>query len=462
MTGIDENNGAQLDGAAHEETLSRRSFMKTIGSLTAAGTALAALEDEVHAAPAEGTLSVGAAKRIITPDPLLPVSGGMGPTHPTSTKQGDITVRAVVIKKADTSLAIVSLDLLGFPSALGDRVRAKVPRIPAANVIIGSTHTHSAPDCYAFPDGKGGHTGDLKYMDHVVMLAAEAINEAIDRAVPAKMRAATDVAKGKISYNYYAPDLCDHRMGVVQFQALSGGTVATLVNYAIHPEVLGNDLGVLSPDLIGPLNDAIEAGTGGMSIFMNSAQGGMVTADNRYLDRPKDPRRAYWEDERSWAECLRIGQTMAKEALRIIAPAAFQENPSVYCRSTRVTIPIDSPDLWAVVTMSPLKYKHTADRKISVTVNLLNLGNCQVVTCPGEALPNIGSYVKRKMKGQNNLFFGLTNDAFGYILTRVDWNAFPRYEYCSRVCMGENTAEILIEKWLGLINSSPLPDGAKA
>ena len=61
----------------------------------------------------------------------------------------------------------MALDLLGFPSVLGDRVRAKVRRIPAENILIGSTHTHSAPDCYAFPDGKGGHTGDLRYMDSV-------------------------------------------------------------------------------------------------------------------------------------------------------------------------------------------------------------------------------------------------------------------------------------------------------
>jgi hypothetical protein len=71
------------------------------------------------------------------------------------------------------------LDLLGFPSVLGDRVRARVKRIPAANILIGATHTHSAPDCYAFPDGKGGHTGNLAYMDLVCEKTAEAINEAL-------------------------------------------------------------------------------------------------------------------------------------------------------------------------------------------------------------------------------------------------------------------------------------------
>src|SRR4051794_28182782 len=162
---------------------------------------------EVPAARAE--IQAGAAVRVITPDPLLPVSGGMGVPRPAREKKGDLTARAVVFRKGDVSVAVVSLDLLGFPSVLGDRVRAKVTKVAPENVLIGSTHTHSAPDCYAFPDGKGGHPGDLKYMDWVCGRAAEAVNEAVDRLRPAHLKVATGEARGKIAYNYYAPDLYD-------------------------------------------------------------------------------------------------------------------------------------------------------------------------------------------------------------------------------------------------------------
>jgi hypothetical protein len=404
-------------------------------------------------------LLAGAARRIITPNPLLPVSGGMGPTHPTREKKGDITARALYLRKDDTAVAIVGLDLLGFPMVLGNRVRARVPRIPATNILIGSTHSHSAPDCYAFPDGKGGHTGDLAYMDRVCVLAAEAINEAIDKAVPARLRTASGEAQGKIAYNYYAPDLYDRRMNVVQAVTPEGKTIASLVNYAIHPEVLGNELGILSPDLCGPLCDRLEERAGGMALFMNSAQGGMVTADNRILDKPKDPQRGYWEDARTWEECLRIGHTMADEAMRILAKAPTQENPGLYCRSENLTIPVHSPEMWFVVNNSPLKYPHGSDHTVQTRLNLINLGEAQILTIPGEALPNIGFYVKRKMRGAHNLLFGLTNDAFGYILTKVDFHSFPRYEYVSRTSLGEMTGELLIEKWLEMVRTSPAPDG---
>jgi hypothetical protein len=411
---------------------------------------------EARAARAE--IQVGAAVRVITPDPLLPVSGGMGIPKPAREKRGELTARAIVVRKGDVAVAVVALDLLGFPSVLGDRVRANVSRIPAENILIGSTHTHSAPDCYAFPDGKGGHTGDLKYMDFVCNKAAEAVNEAIDRLQPAWIRVATGEAQGKIAYNYYAPDLYDRRMSVIQAISPQGKTIATLVNYAVHPEVLGNSVGILSPDLVGPLCDKIESRTGGTALFINSAQGGMVTADNRNLNQPRDPERAYWIDSRTWEECLRIGHLMADESLRIIKDAPEQKDPTLFCDSITVRFPVESTPMWAVVVGSPLKYPHNDDRSINARINLVNLGDAQILTIPGEALPNIGFYLKRKMRGKQNLLFGLTNDAFGYILTKVDFQSFPRYDYVSRTSLGEMTGEILIEKSLEFVNKSPRPE----
>jgi hypothetical protein len=407
---------------------------------------------------AHAQLEAGAATRVITPDPLLPVSGGLGKPNPTKEKRGELTARALVFRKKDVTVGVVALDLLGFPSVLGDRVRAKVARIRPENLLIASTHTHSAPDCYAFPDGKGGHTGDLAFMASVCDKAAEAVNAALDRLEPVALKVATGEAKGRIAYNYYAPDLYDRRMSVVQAVNAQGKAVATLVNYAVHPEVLGNRVGILSPDLVGPLCDKLEAEVGGVALFVNGAQGGMITADNRNLNELRDPERAYWNDSRTWAECLRIGHLMASEALRIVRDAKPQKDPALFCDSVRVRFPVDSLLLWGVVVGSPLKYPHNEDQSIHARINLVNLGNAQVLTIPGEAMPNIGFYLKRKMRGTHNLLFGLTNDAFGYILAKVDFQSFPRYEYVSRTSLGEMTGEILMEKSLELVARSPLPD----
>ena len=110
------------------------------------------------------------------------------------------------------------------------------------------------------------------------------------------------------------------------------------------------------------------------------------------------------------------------------------------------------------MTNSPLGYATNDPTRATTQLNLINVGNAQIITIPGEALPNIGYYLKRKMRGEHNLLFGLTNDAFGYILTRVDWGSFKRYEYVSRTSLGEMTGEIYIEEALKFVAASPAPE----
>src|SRR5690348_444822 len=89
---------------------------------------------------------------------------------------------------------------------------------------------------------------------------------------------------------------------------------------------------------------------------------------------------------------------------------------------------------------------------VTTQMNVVNVGNAQIPTISGEALPNIGYYLKRKMRGEHNLLFGLTNDAFGYILTKEDFGSFKRYDYVSRTSLGERTGQVLVEESLKFVN----------
>lgn len=391
---------------------------------------------------ARAELKAGVSLRVVTPDPLLPVSGGVGPSEPAARREGDLTVRAVVVADGDTRVALASVDFLGFPAILGDRARARVAGIPPENIIIAATHTHSAPDPYAFPDERGQTGADLAYLRSVADRLADAINEASVRLQPVRLKVATGEVKGRVAYNAYAEALFDPRCGVIQWVAADGAVVATLVNYAVHPEVLGSRQGICSPDLVGPLYDRLSQQGGGFGIFFNGALGGMVTADNRGPDG---------RDVSTWAECVRIGTRLADEALRIIREAPLQTEPDLECRSRMVRFPVESPVLRAVLRGSPMGYRTEADGTLATRLNLVRLGEARLLTVPGEALPNIGAYLKRRMRGGHPFLLGLANDAFGYLLTREDWGAFPRYEYISRTSLGERTGEIYVENALALI-----------
>lgn len=391
------------------------------------------------------------AVRDVTPDPLLPISGGVGPTHPVNRKIGKLTVRALTIENNGIRVAICSTDFLGFPGVLCKKVRQRVRGIPPENILIGATHNHSAPDCYGFPDQRGKTTADIKYLESLCEKLADAINETIKDLKPAFVKIATGRARGKIAYNYYAEQLYDPRCDVIQFLDSQNKPFATLVNYACHPEVIGPDQGILCPDFVGPLYDRIRERNAGTGIFMNGALGGMVTADCRGPNG---------KDNQTWDECIRIGHLLADEALRIVRDAPIQKNPKLFCGHTTVKFPVDNDTLRAVVQMSPLGFQLDETGCVGTQVNIVNLGNAQMLTIPGEALPNMGYYLKRKMHGEHNLLFGLTNDAFGYIMVKVDWNSFDRYEYITRTCLGEMTGEIFIEEALKFVNACPRPENA--
>src|SRR5262245_11904000 len=99
---LKSGSGLEMVRRKPSHSVTRREW---IGGAAAVG-AMAALGSKSAAtffseAPA---LVVGAAKRIFTPSPLLPVSGGMGPTRPTREKKGELTARALYLRKGDTAV----------------------------------------------------------------------------------------------------------------------------------------------------------------------------------------------------------------------------------------------------------------------------------------------------------------------------------------------------------------------
>jgi len=94
-------------------------------------------------------------------------------------------------------------------------------------------------------------------------------------------------------------------------------------------------------------------------------------------------------------------------------------------------------------------------------VNALQIGPARILTIPGEALPNVGYYLKRNMDTQLPFLFGLTNDAFGYMMAKVDYNSFRRYDYITRTSLGEMTAEIYMREALELVGKLKVKEKSK-
>ena len=138
----------------HGGTLRRRNFL---ASLAAAGAAAGVMGTTVRSlgAPNEPVLLAGEGVVDITP-PLGIEMGGFhrppGQERRIKGIRGPTAVRALVLQMGTTQVAICSLDVAAVSDAMSGRVRSEVARqtgIPADNVRLSATHTHSMPGfCY--------------------------------------------------------------------------------------------------------------------------------------------------------------------------------------------------------------------------------------------------------------------------------------------------------------------------
>ena len=100
-------------------------------------------------ARAKDAVQVGAAKLELTPPVSVPLAGYSRRKGKRSTGVHDpLFVRAVVLQDADTTVALVSCDLLIIDEALFEAVRRKLE--PALNgrsltLLLAAKHTHSEP-----------------------------------------------------------------------------------------------------------------------------------------------------------------------------------------------------------------------------------------------------------------------------------------------------------------------------
>lgn len=146
---------------------------------------LALLRVPALAASSEGLIGAGVGIVDITPKEPVKLMG-MPAAKPASGVKTRLYARALVLSSGGTKAAIVSLDTLKYPVERAQEARAKVEQttgIPAANVIICASHTHSGP-LWTY------------YEDQIVTPIVEAVAQASRDLTPCTVGMAEGVADG--------------------------------------------------------------------------------------------------------------------------------------------------------------------------------------------------------------------------------------------------------------------------
>ena len=165
--------------------------------------------------------------------------------------------RAIVVDNGSATAALISLDAGAIPDPLWQNVTKQVESelgIPAKNVFITATHTHSAP-------GQQGAAYTAKIVDSV--------RQAKQRLAPARIGYGTGVSYINVNRNIIDPQTkrwwegpnydgaSDKTVAVVKFESLSGDPIAVYYNYAMHGVTVGQ-LDLVSGDAPGTTSKYIE------------------------------------------------------------------------------------------------------------------------------------------------------------------------------------------------------------
>jgi neutral ceramidase len=177
--------------------------------------------------------------------------------------------RAIVIDNGVTSAALVTADVMSLSNAVWKRVSDRIAAelgIPAKNIVITTTGTHSVPMSRPGQAGGGPFADPGSALDDKIV---SSVRMAKEKLQPARMSYGTGVSYINVNRsiidpkthrwwegaNYDAPS--DKSVAALKFVSLSGEPIAVYYNYGVF-NVLAGTLGLVSGDVTGATSSYIE------------------------------------------------------------------------------------------------------------------------------------------------------------------------------------------------------------
>lgn len=368
---------------------------------------LSALREGPQPAPKQpadlGNLKAGAAQVKISPTTAKWLNPRLAPAF---TIHDDMYARCVVFEKDGQKIALVGADLFGMTRNDIDPLRERVAKGGVPYMVLAMSHNHAAPDTI----GVYGHY-PAEYIQYIQDQVVDCIAQAVANLRPVKaFRTASrelpmDGAR-VIGYirNARNVGLVDPTLSVLQPIGEDGKPIATIVNFACHVEGLEAGAKELSADFPGYMCDQIATDGGGQAVFLNGAVGGMISGDSRARTH-----------EEAKITGLGLAELVKKLAATAQPPARFDYGVEKRTIEFAMTNPRFKP-LYAA--RGGLK-----EGRVSTEMALIKLGEAQLITLPGELLPEVSFEIQTKMTGFPRILIGLANDELGYIIPEYDFRA---------------------------------------
>jgi len=428
----------------------------------------------------EAALKGGCAKVNITPPLGIELIGSKG--KPSDDILDELYAKALVLNDGNTTIAIVSADLLYTPlEEITNPVRRIIKEktgIPEQNVLICATHTHSGPEVFArtklpsqgrMPASKI----DQSYLQTLIRKIADTVvianknmqevrigtakgqipeivynrrpktEDGVVRmafTLPSEVIATQKVRRGadncvQVTFDYthedeklyfgpIDPDVC-----VLRVEDANGGIVGSLVNFGCHPVCIYPYLSTsVSADYPAYATGVVEKVEGGICLFALGLAGNTVP-----VRRGVTPRH-------------QIGKALGAEALKRLQLVSTTGSVALRALKKEIKFPTKKDP-----SPNGKADDDTTTDYVTTEIQVLRLGDIYLLGLPGEILVEVGMDIKRKTGLENLFIFTVCNDTIGYVCHSRAYEE-GGYESGSGTDLAKGAGEIMTEKAVELIN----------
>ncbi len=204
-------------------------------------------------------LQVGLGEKVITPDEKVRMRG-FARSQVSTGVHDDLYARSLLVEGADGStVVLMAVALCGMTEDYAERIRAIITEktgIPAANVIISCTHTHSGPNVGSSHDTFNKEEVDKtiaseQYRQFLVDQCAASAVEAWENRQPGKIGIESTTVfnlgmnRRRLIYGGLHPD---PEVAVIKIEDAQGELLGVAFNYGCHPSGLDWQNTLLSED----------------------------------------------------------------------------------------------------------------------------------------------------------------------------------------------------------------------
>lgn len=376
-----------------------------------------------------GLAKAGFAKADITPRVGAAMAGYAARKGGAEGCHDQLYAHVMVMEDRTQAVVIVNLDLLEVPSQLTRDLRKKISTvrgIPECQIFITATHTHSGPLVSEW----FGEVPEPETIDGIMAGTIKAVEDARETMVSIQVRCGQGTLRGVAKNRRTLEETPDPNLQVLGFYA-GERLIGCLVNFALHPTILGADNLLYSADYPGYVRSFIaQHHPHCITLVLNGAAGNInigYSADTSALGG--------MIDFRTFGKAEEVGQAIAEQAMAVLQQSKCMKKVKISVGLSRIRLPLKVlPSLFELedsisrhhgiqrvyqecLRDAVKKLEVDGGQALDVELQALSIGETVLVGIPGEPFAEVGLAIKDRWPGKQVMVVGYANGYVGYMPT---------------------------------------------